>query len=75
MYATAFFGKFKGTDFGTDLHEWNSMRITQKPGEVTLDMQRYIEDVIADAFPGPRRLDLLITVRPPIPGGRRPLNT
>ena len=24
---------------------------------------------------GPRRLDLLITVRPPIPGGRRPLNT
>ena len=28
------------------------MRITQKPGEVKLDMQRYIEDVIADAFPG-----------------------
>ena len=51
-YAAAFFGKFKGTDFGTDLHEWNSMRITQKPGEVKLDMQRYIEDVITDAFPG-----------------------
>eukprot|EP00966_Prymnesium_polylepis_P266293 6151769-Prymnesium_polylepis.1 len=28
------------------------MRITQKPGEVTLDMQRYIEDVIADISPG-----------------------
>jgi hypothetical protein len=51
-YATAFFGKFKGTDFGTDLHEWNSMRITQKPGEVTLDMQRYIDNVIADTFSG-----------------------
>ena len=51
-YATAFFVKFKGTDFGTDLHEWNSMRITQKSGEVKLDMQRYIEDMIADAFPG-----------------------
>ena len=51
-YAAAFFGHFNGTDFGTDLHEWNSMRITQKPGEVKLDMQRYIEDVIADAFPG-----------------------
>eukprot|EP00966_Prymnesium_polylepis_P281177 6496354-Prymnesium_polylepis.1 len=28
------------------------MRITQKPGEVTLDMQRYIEDVVTDTFPG-----------------------
>ena len=30
-FASAFFGKFKGSDFGTDLHEWNSMKIDQMP--------------------------------------------
>eukprot|EP00966_Prymnesium_polylepis_P177950 4120811-Prymnesium_polylepis.1 len=31
--------------------------------------------LLTQRAPGPRRLDLLITMRPPIPGGRRPLNT
>ena len=55
LYASfekAFSADFKWTPFGTNLHDFVSIRITQKPGEVSLDMSDYITRCIEEAFPG-----------------------
>jgi hypothetical protein len=51
-FEKAFSADFKWTPFGTDLHDFVSIRITQKPGEVSLDMSGYITRCIEEAFPG-----------------------
>ena len=52
-WADPFYVDFAATDFGTDLSgEYTSVNITQQPGEVTLDMERYIESIVAEMFPG-----------------------
>ena len=51
-FEASFDATFNWTNFGTDLHEFTSIRITQMEGKVTLDMERYIEDMIAELFPG-----------------------
>ena len=43
---------FAWTSFGSDLHEYNSVRITQHKGKIELDMERYIDSMVTDAFPG-----------------------
>ena len=50
-FAADFSKDFEWTDFGTDLHEFLSVNIEQKPGEVTLDMERYITDMVTEHFP------------------------
>lgn len=47
-----FSGEFKWTNFDTNLHEFTSLNITQSPGKVTIDMKRYIADMLAEHFPG-----------------------
>jgi hypothetical protein len=46
-----FTSKFEWTNFGTDLHEYTSIRIRQLRGSVTLDMERYIDDMKFEHFP------------------------
>ena len=51
-FEKAFTKDFDWTSFGTDLHDFVSVRIHQKPGEVTLDMEDYITRCVEEAFPG-----------------------
>ena len=51
-FASAFAKDFEWTDFGTDLHDFLSVRITQTPDSVSLDMQKYIEEAADEFFPG-----------------------
>ena len=44
--------RFEWTNFGTELHEFVSVNITQTPERVTLDMERYIDEMAAEMFPG-----------------------
>ena len=48
------FGKtFEWTDFGTDLHDFLSVRITRGEAKsVELDMTAYIKDMVSEHFPG-----------------------
>jgi len=43
---------FTWTNYGTDLHEFLSIRIRQVGDTVTLDMERYIDDLREEHFPG-----------------------
>ena len=51
-FEEAFGEEFDWTAFGEDLHEFVSTRITVTKGKVELDMARYIESCVDDAFPG-----------------------
>ncbi len=51
-FASAFSADFDWTSYGSDLHDYVSIRIRQRPGEVSLDMEEYIDRCVADAFPG-----------------------
>jgi hypothetical protein len=51
-FAKAYGDRFEWTDFGTDLEEFLSVRITQSGSTVKLDMSRYIFDLATDVFPG-----------------------
>ena len=51
-WAEAWEKDFEWTDFGTNLHEFCSIRIRNTDTAVTLDMVRYIEDCVAENFPG-----------------------
>ena len=44
--------EFTWTNFDTNLHEFTSLNIKQSPGKVTIDMNRYIADMLAEHFPG-----------------------
>ena len=47
------FGKsFNWTDFGTDLHDFLSVRIRVSKNTVELDMERYIQALVKEHFPG-----------------------
>ena len=51
-FAEAFSKDFSWKDFGTNLHEFLSMRIVQSPGKATLDMERFISDMFHEFMPG-----------------------
>jgi len=51
-WATTFGTRFAWTDFGTDLHDFLSVHVRQSPGCVELDMDKYIQACVAEAFPG-----------------------
>ena len=51
-FAAEFEKVFEWTPFGTDLHDFLSIRIQQTPGKVTLDMEDYITRCAEEAFPG-----------------------
>ena len=51
-FEQAFSKDFEWTPFGTDLHDFVSIRIRQSPGVVTLDMEGYITRCVEEAFPG-----------------------
>ena len=51
-FAAEFEKVFEWTPFGTDLHEFLSIRIQQSSGKVTLDMEDYITRCAEEAFPG-----------------------
>ena len=44
--------KYDYTDFGTDIGEFISIHVVQGPGYVTIDSERYIEDLMRNFFPG-----------------------
>ena len=46
-----FTAKYTWNNFGTDLHDFVSIDITQKPGEVKLGMDKYIDAMAAEFFP------------------------
>ena len=50
-FAAEFSKTFEWTPFGTDLHDFLSIRIQQSPGKVTLDMEDYITRCTEEAFP------------------------
>jgi hypothetical protein len=52
QFEVAFSKDFEWTPFGTDLHDFVSVRILQAPGVVTLDMEDYITRCVEEAFPG-----------------------
>jgi hypothetical protein len=51
-FAQKFSAVFDWTDFGTDLHDYLAIRMRQTKGTVELDMQKYIEDMADEFFPG-----------------------
>jgi hypothetical protein len=51
-WEAAFSADHDWVNFGTDLHDFLSVHITQKPGQVTLDMTKYIENMAKEWFPG-----------------------
>ena len=51
-FEQAFSKDFEWTPFGTNLHDFVSIRIRQSPGVVTLDMEGYITRCVEEAFPG-----------------------
>ena len=56
-FAEAFSRDFSWKDFGTELHEYLSVRITQTAGQTTLDMERYISDMFDEFMPSGSHVD------------------
>ena len=47
---------FQWTDFGSASHEFLSVRVTQRPGAVVLDMENYITEITQEHFPQATRV-------------------
>jgi hypothetical protein len=66
-FVESYGGRFEWTDFGTDLEEFLSVRITQSGSTVKLDMSRYIFDLATDVFPGGPHATYTVPARQDLP--------
>jgi hypothetical protein len=66
-FVESYGGRFDWTDFGTDLEEFLSVRITQSGSTVKLDMSRYISDLATEVFPGGPHATYAVPARQELP--------
>ena len=70
-FAEDFGAEFPWVDFGEDIgasnREYVGIRITQATGMVTIDSERYIEDLLTEFFPGGVHATYAVPARPELP--------